>query len=248
MWVYYKKPVDYIESLNTMEDLVNSIISGSINENIVLSLEHNDVYTAGSSAKESDLLIERDKEKGKKKDENKDGAIAAFQNFDIPVVNVSRGGQFTYHGPGQLVCYFILNLADMSLDIKKYINLLQRLIINTLYELNINAFTIDGEIGVFVDKNFISKHECKNKEDKKNEERHEVKSIKKIASIGVKVRRYIAYHGIALNCNTDLRKFLGIRPCGMNGDLQTSIQDLGISVSVSQINDILRKEFYKLFI
>ena len=228
IWIYCKKPVDYIESLNTMENLVNSIISGSINENIALSLQHNDVYTAGSSAKESDLLIDKNVDKTTNNSEYK----THDKNFDIPVVNVSRGGQFTYHGQGQLVCYFLLNLESMSLDIKKYINLLQRLIINTLYELNIDAFTIDGQIGVFVKKN----------------QKFEMDSIKKIASIGVKVRKYITYHGIALNCSTDLQKFLGIRPCGMEGSSQTSIQDLGINVEASEVNEILRKEFYKLFI
>jgi len=158
-------------------------------------LEHESVYTAGSSAKDSSLV----------------------DNKKFPVYKVGRGGDYTYHGPGQIVVYLVINLkkifAPEEPDLKKYIYKLEEIIIRTLAQFEIRAKRKEGMVGVWVNINGKDK---------------------KIAAVGVRVRKWVAYHGISINFNTDLVNFSGIIPCGIRGYGVTSIDECKKNVDKDQ--------------
>ena len=173
--------VDYHKSILFLEDRVNSIIENRDNE-LIWVLTHPKIYTAGTSYKESEIL-----------------------DKSIKIVKTNRGGKITYHGPGQLVCYFVINLNKRSKDIRKFIKLIENTIIETLKEYKINSFNDRKNIGIWV------KHRNKSK---------------KIAAIGVKVRRWIAYHGFSININVDVKNYKKIIPCGIKNKTIGNLYDI----------------------
>jgi len=198
-----KLKTDYLTAQKEQEQALHNVINGET-ETLFIN-ELNDVYTAGTSAN-----IETD-----------------YFNKEIPLVETGRGGEITYHGPGQIVAYPILNLNNRDKDLRKYIENLQQWIINTLDHFDIEAFTTD-DVGVWV--------------------KNDNGSIKKIAAIGIRVRKWITFHGIALNVNPDLEKFNGIVPCGIKTHGVTSIsQILGKEISNQDVEYILIEEFKKTF-
>ena len=195
----------YKDALDLMEQHVQSMILGAQPEKIIL-LEHEDVYTSGTGASSNDLINAN----------------------NIPVYETGRGGKFTYHGPGQRVIYPMLNLgsAERTKDIKKYIADLEKWIISTLNDFNIDAFIVEDRVGIWV-------------LDKGLE--------KKIGAIGVRVKKWITYHGIAVNIFTDLEKFNGIVPCGLKNLGIASMQSLGKSVDFKSFDHALTKRFHDIF-
>lgn len=195
----------YKDALDLMEKHVQSMISGEKSEKIIL-LEHEDVYTSGTGASSNDLI----------------------NTNNIPVFETGRGGKFTYHGPGQRVIYPMLNLgaSNRTKDIKKYIADLEKWIISTLNDFNIDAFIVEDRVGIWV-------------LDKGLE--------KKIGAIGVRVKKWITYHGIAVNIFTDLEKFNGIVPCGLKNFGIASMQNLGKSVDFKSFDHALTRRFHDIF-
>ncbi len=209
-WIKSRNPLDYKIAIVRMEGIVDKIISGDDQETIWL-LEHNEIYTAGTSTKDIHL-------------ENVKGA---------PIIKTNRGGQLTFHGPGQRIIYLMINLERFSYDIRKYVNFLEQLIMNTLYEFNISTHRWDKAIGVWTYKQINSRKIV-------NKERH------KIASIGIRVRKKISFHGISVNINPNLDFFDKIVPCGLENSKATSAKELGVKVSYNDFDEALKLNFEKL--
>jgi len=167
-----KKPINYDFAIKKLEERVAKIIKNRAKKELIWFLEHPSIYTGGSSFKKNEIL---------------DGSIN--------VVKTSRGGKITWHGPGQLICYFVIDLNKRKKDIRKFINIIEKSIINTLREYNILSFSDRKNIGIW--------HKKKNK-------------IFKIAAIGIRIKNWIAYHGFSLNINNDLDSYKKIIPCGIN--------------------------------
>ena len=196
------KPVDSIKSVNILEKRVIDVLQGKKDE-LLWILEHNPVYTAGTSSKIADLL-----------DKN------------LNVIKTNRGGKLTYHGSGQKVVYFVLNLNRRERDIRKLISKIENCIIDILSEYKIKSYPDKKNIGIWVgDKN---------------------KSMK-IAAIGIRVKKWIAYHGFALNVCNDLSKYNGIIPCGIKDKGITSLKKLGIK-KYNNIEKIITKNFLNIFL
>ena len=209
-WIKSRNPLDYKTALIRMEGIVDKIISGDEQETIWL-LEHNEIYTAGTSTKDIHL-------------ENVKGA---------PIIKTNRGGQLTFHGPGQRIIYLMVNLERFSYDIRNYVSFLEQLIMNTLFEFNISTHRWDKAIGVWTYKQINSKKIVK-------KERH------KIASIGIRVRKKISFHGISVNINPNLDFFDKIVPCGLENSKATSVKELGVKVSYNDFDEALKFNFEKL--
>ena len=192
--------VDYKKSIELMEKRVEGINEGNASE-LLWFLEHPSIYTAGTSSNDKDLL-------------NK--------NL-FPVFRTNRGGQFTYHGPGQRVAYVILNVRDRDYNVKSFIRLLEQWIMNSLMDIGIKSFLIKGKVGIWVN----------------NEE--------KIASLGLRIRKGISFHGISLNINPNLEHFSGIIPCGNENSGITSIEKIGLNIKKKEIDKILISNFKKTF-
>ena len=210
-WIKSRNPLDYKIALIRMEGIVDKIISGDEQETIWL-LEHNEIYTAGTSTKDIHL-------------ENVKGA---------PIIKTNRGGQLTFHGPGQRIIYLMVNLERFSYDIRKYVSFLEQLIMNTLYEFNISTHRWDKAIGVWTYKQINSRKIVK-------KERH------KIASIGIRVRKKISFHGISVNIYPNLDFFDKIVPCGLENSKATSAKELGVKVSYDDFDEALKFNFEKLY-
>ena len=196
------KSIDYLESMKILENRVYDVSLGKKDE-LLWILEHQPVYTAGVSSKNKDLL-----------DKN------------LKLIKTNRGGKITYHGPGQKIVYFVLNLNKRNKDIRKLITKIEDCIIEVLKEYNIESFADKKNIGIWVNN--------KNKTEK-------------IAAIGIKVKKWIAYHGFSLNVSNDLSKYKGIVPCGIKNKKITSLQKLGIN-NFSNINDIIANKFLNIFL
>lgn len=198
-WQLYNNLTDYSEILDEMDKMVDDIIENPSHEKVLL-VEHNNVYTAGTSAKPEELIQPR----------------------NIPVYPTGRGGKYTYHGPGQRVIYPILNLTNhgRQKDIKLYVKILENWMIASLAKFDIEAYIIPDKIGIWVKQN--------------NQDA-------KIGAIGVRVKKWVTYHGIAININTDLTKFSGIIPCGLKNDKVTSIHNIGKKISMSDFDEALKQ-------
>ena len=194
--------VDYTESMDALEQRVEDVLLGKKKE-LLWIIEHNSVYTAGTSSNENDLL-----------------------NKNINVIKTNRGGKYTYHGPGQKVVYFVLDLNTRKKNIKNLINNIEKCIIEVLKEYKITSYADKNNIGIWVDH--------KNKP-------------KKIAAIGVKVRKWIAYHGFSLNVANDLSKYKNIIPCGIRDKGITSLKELGVQ-NYGNIEKIIVKKFLNIFL
>ena len=193
--------IDYLRSMKVLEQRVKDVLSGEKKE-LLWIIEHNHVYTAGTSSNKEDLL-----------------------NPNIDVVQTNRGGKHTYHGPGQKVVYFVLDLNKRGKNIKKLISNIENCIIEVLHEYNIKSFADKKNIGIWV-----------NDKDK----------TKKVGAIGIKVKKWIAYHGFSLNISNDLNKFNSIIPCGIKDKEVTSLKELGIK-DFKDINKIIAEKFLDIF-
>jgi len=182
-----KKPIKYEDAIKFMEQRLSKVNENESNE-LIWILKHDDVYTAGTSYKEKEIL-----------------------DKTINVTKTNRGGKITYHGPGQLICYFIIDLKKRKKDIRKFISVIEKTIIETLKLYKIDTFSDKNNIGIWYKDN---------------------NSIKKVAAIGVRISKWIAYHGFSININVNLKKYDSIIPCG--------IEDKGITNL-----DIIKKQDYK---
>ncbi len=209
-WRISDAPVDYAQAVAEMEARAAAIRAGEAQE-LVWLLEHPPLFTAGTSARDADLL----------------------DDLGLPVHRTGRGGQFTYHGPGQRVAYVMLDLDRRGRDLRRYVSNLESWIIDTLARFNVTGERRPGRVGIWVDR---SRDLGPGREDK-------------IAAIGVRVRRWVTYHGIALNVDPDLGRFAGIVPCGISepGLGVTSLADLGIPVSMPEVDAALRASFTRGF-
>tara|TARA_B100000131_G_scaffold82424_1_gene79420 strand:+ start:23 stop:643 length:621 start_codon:yes stop_codon:yes gene_type:complete len=192
-----QKPVKYEDALVFMEKRLSEISKNNIND-LIWILEHEEVYTAGTSYSEKEIL-----------------------DKSIKIIKTNRGGKITYHGPGQLICYFVINLRKEKKDIRKFISLIEKTIIETLEFFNIKTFADKENIGIWHNNN--------------NE-------IKKVAAIGVRVSKWIAYHGFSININNDLKKYDAIIPCGIKDKGVTNLKKIK-DQDYSEINQKLIENF-----
>ena len=197
-----KKPVDYKESIEILEKRVEDVLSGKKKE-LLWVLEHNTVYTGGTSSDEKDVI-----------DKN------------INVIKTNRGGKHTLHAPGQKVVYFVLNLNKRGKDIRKLVTNIENCIISILNEYKIKSFPDKKNIGIWVN-------------DKNNQ--------KKIAAIGIRVKKWIAFHGFSLNISNNLDEYKKIIPCGIKDKDVTSLKALKIK-NYNNIEDIIVKKFLNTFL
>ena len=192
----------YPEAVAFMEERAAAIAAGQRPE-LVWLVEHPAIYTAGTSAKDADLLDAR-----------------------FPVFKPGRGGQFTYHGPGQRVGYVMLDLKQRGGDVRAFVHDLEEWLIRTLAAFNVKGERRQGRVGIWVARG--------TKEDK-------------IAAIGVRVRRWVTFHGVSLNIDPDLTHFSGIVPCGVAEHGVTSLADLGLLVSMADVDVAMRAAFDEVF-
>ena len=206
-WAVSTGYVDYEPAVAAMEARVAAIAAGEAEE-VVWLLEHPPLYTAGVSAKDDDLL--------------------APDRF--PVHRTGRGGQFTYHGPGQRVAYVMLDLNRRGKDVRAFVHGLEDWIIGALDQFGVEAGMREGRVGVWVER----KGAGWRREDK-------------IAAIGVKVRKWVSFHGISLNVEPDLDHFGGIVPCGITEHGVTSLVDLGVLATMDEADGALKASFQRVF-
>ena len=176
-----KNPIKYEEAIKLMEERLINLNENKSNE-LIWILEHNDVYTAGTSYNENEIL-----------------------DKSINIIKTNRGGKITYHGPGQLICYFVIDLKKRNKDIRKFISLIEKTIIDTLKYYKIDSFADKENIGIWSDNN---------------------SKIKKIAAIGIRVSKWIAYHGFSINIDNDLEKYHSIIPCGISDKGVTNLKKI----------------------
>jgi lipoyl(octanoyl) transferase len=200
-WKTSETPVDYPEAVQFMEERVD-LIRGGRESDLVWLLEHTSLYTAGTSAKAADLLDAR-----------------------FPVHETGRGGQYTYHGPGQRIAYVMRNLPER--DLRFYIHNLEEWVIRALSHFGVRGERREGRVGIWVV--WDGGREAK------------------IAAIGVRVRHWVAYHGVAINVDPDLSHFNGIVPCGIHDSSVTSLRDLGIQATMADMDAALKKEWAPIF-
>ena len=191
------KPVNYIESINMLERRVSEVLLGKKNE-LLWILEHDTVYTGGTSSNTSDLI-----------------------NKKLKIIKTNRGGKYTVHSPGQKLIYFVLNLNKREKDIRKFVNQIEDCIINILKNYKVTSKADKENIGIWVNE-------------------------KKIAAIGIRVKKWIAYHGFSINVSNDLNKYKEIIPCGIKDKGVTSLQNIGIK-NYNNIDKIIKKEFLNIF-
>jgi lipoyl(octanoyl) transferase len=207
-WAVSRAPVAYPDAVAAMEARVQAIIDGRAGE-LVWLLEHPPLYTAGVSAKPADLL--------------------APDRF--PVFQSARGGQYTYHGPGQRVAYVMLDLRRRRQDVRAFVTALEDWMIGALAAFNVEGQIRPCRVGVWVERKTPG---LPTREDK-------------IGAIGVKLRRWVSFHGISLNVEPDLDHFAGIVPCGITEHGVTSLVDLGMPVTLDEADEALRASFVKRF-
>jgi lipoyl(octanoyl) transferase len=194
-----KKPVEYNKAINFLERKL-SIMKEKEMPDLIWALEHPEVYTAGTSFSKSEVL-----------------------DNSINLVRTNRGGKITYHGPGQSIFYFVIDLNKKKKDIRKFINIIENTIIGTLKEYKINSFADKDNTGVWVvDKN----------------------KVKKIAAIGIRVSKWIAFHGFSININNDLNKYKKIIPCGITDKGVTNLKSIKVQ-DYKELNDKIINNFIK---
>ena len=192
-----QKLVKYEEALRLMEERLLQIDQKK-SKDLIWVLEHENIYTAGTSYKENEIL---------------DNSIKVFKT--------NRGGKITYHGPGQLVCYFVIDLKKIKKDIRNFISIIERTIIDSLKSYNINTFSDKENIGIWFDDN---------------------SKIKKVGAIGVRVSKWIAYHGFSINIDNDLKKYDAIIPCGIKDKGITNLKTIN-NQSYADLKDRIIKNF-----
>jgi lipoyl(octanoyl) transferase len=207
-WAVSRAPVAYDVAVAAMEARAAAIAEGRAGE-LVWLLEHPPLYTAGISAKPADLL----------------------DPHRFPVFETARGGQYTYHGPGQRVAYVMLDLTRRTRDVRAFVAALEAWVIGALDRFNVEGAIREGRVGVWVERRTPG---LPVREDK-------------IAAIGVKLRRWVSFHGISLNVEPDLSHFSGIVPCGQTEHGVTSLVDLGLPVTLDEADEALRASFRQVF-
>ena len=175
------KPVNYFDAINILESRLKDLYENNEQE-LIWTLEHNEVFTAGTSYKENEII-----------------------DKSIKILETNRGGKITYHGPGQLICYFVINLNNQNKDIRKFISKIEKTIIDTLKFYNIETFSDKKNIGIWY---------------------NDKSEIKKVAAIGVRISKWIAYHGFSINISNDLRKYKAIIPCGIENKGVTNLMEI----------------------
>ncbi len=190
------KPVNYFDAINILESRLKDLYENNEQE-LIWTLEHNEVFTAGTSYKENEII-----------------------DKSIKILETNRGGKITYHGPGQLICYFVLDLRKKK-DIRKFITIIEKTIIQTLKFYKIETFPDKDNIGIW--------HKYNNE-------------VKKIAAIGIRVSKWIAYHGFAININNDLKNYKKIIPCGISDKGVTNLKNI-LDQDYSNLDDVLIKNF-----
>jgi lipoyl(octanoyl) transferase len=206
-WAIADRPVGYDEAVAEMDARAAMIADGTARERVWL-VEHPPLYTAGTSARADDLI----------------------QPERFPVHQSGRGGQFTYHGPGQRVAYVMLDLKRRDPDLRRFVAALEAWLIGTLDGFNIRGERREDRVGVWV------------RRPEKGEGCED-----KIAAIGIRVRRWVSFHGISLNVEPELSHFEGIVPCGVSDQGVTSLVDLGLPVTLPEVDSMLRAEFERIF-
>ena len=176
-----EKPVKYESAIQFMENRLIDLGKEKTNE-LIWTLEHNEIYTAGTSFDENEILDKK-----------------------INVIKTNRGGKITYHGPGQLICYFVIDLKKRKKDIRKFISVIEKTIIDTLKYYHLNTFSDKNNIGIWYKNN---------------------SKVKKVAAIGVRVTKWIAYHGFSINIENDLEKYKSIIPCGIKDKGVTNLKEI----------------------
>ena len=192
-----QKLVKYEDALRLMEERLLQIAQKK-SKDLIWVLEHENIYTAGTSYKENEIL-----------------------DKSINIFKTNRGGKITYHGPGQLICYFVIDLKKIKKDIRNFISIIEKTIIDSLKSYNINTFSDKENIGIWYDDN---------------------SEIKKVAAIGVRVSKWIAYHGFSININNDLKKYDAIIPCGINDKGITNLKTIN-NQSYTDLKDRIIKNF-----
>jgi len=176
-----KNPVNYQDAIKDLEHRLSLVFQNKEKE-LIWTLEHNEIYTGGTSYKENEIL-----------------------NNSINFVKTNRGGKITYHGPGQLICYFVIDLRNRKKDIRNFVCIIEKTIIQTLEQFNIKSFADRKNIGIWFD----------NK-----------KETQKVAAIGIRVSKWIAYHGFSINIDNDLNKYKNIIPCGIRDKGVTNLKSI----------------------
>lgn len=206
-WITTDGLTPYADAVAFMEDRADAIARGSADECVWL-VEHPPLYTAGTSAKAADLT-----------DPDR-----------FPVHITKRGGQYTYHGPGQRVAYVMLDVGRRGHDVRRFVQDLERWVIATLDRFNVKGEIREGRVGVWVQRNDKPPTVTGLAEDK-------------IAAIGIRLRKWISFHGISINVEPDLDHFSGIVPCGITDHGVTSLVDLGLPVTMADVDVALRQTF-----
>ncbi len=199
------KLIDYKDSIKMMEQRIQEIHQGTQNE-LIWFLNHNHIYTQGTSASNKEII----------------------KNTNTPILKTNRGGKTTYHGPGQRIVYFLLDLNKRKKDVRKFITTIENSLIEFLNIYNIQATTFTNRVGIWVT-------EAHNKPLAKEE---------KIGAIGLRLKKWITYHGLSFNINPDLNYYNSIHPCGLKDYKITSLKKLGVKISV----ELFDQEFGKIFI
>ena len=210
-WFVSHRPVAYDDAVDFMEERAAQIARGEAGECVWL-LEHPPLYTAGTSAKEADL-VDRD---------------------CFPVFKTGRGGQYTYHGPGQRIAYVMLNLKQRQPDVRRFVSALEQWIIATLDDFNIKGERREDRVGVWVQRPEKPAATGTIAEDK-------------IAALGIRLKKWVSLHGISINVEPELDHFEGIVPCGVREHGVTSLVDLGLPVTLEGVDVVLRQNFEHLF-
>lgn len=211
-WITSDTPVDYQEATDFMEARAAAIAAGEADECIWL-LEHPPLYTAGTSARVEDLT---DPER-------------------FPVYPSKRGGQYTYHGPGQRVVYVMLDVGKRGHDVRRFVQQLEDWVIRALAEFNLTGHIRCGRVGVWIER-----------PDKPRTTTGEI-AEDKIAAIGIRLRKWVSFHGISINVEPDLEHFTGIVPCGITEHGVTSLVDMGLPVTMADVDVALRRSFDEVF-
>ena len=193
------KPIKYDVAIKLLEERLLDINNNKKN-NLIWLLEHEEIYTAGTNYKEEEIL-----------------------NKDIKLIKTNRGGKITYHGPGQLICYFVIDLKKRKKDIRKFITLIEKTIIESLFEFNIKSFGDPKNIGIWVDNQ---------------------SNIKKVAAIGIRVSKWIAYHGFSINISNDLTKYQNIIPCGISDKGVTNLKFIN-DQNYNTLSNVIVENFTK---
>tara|TARA_B110000027_G_scaffold1650_1_gene1442 strand:+ start:941 stop:1561 length:621 start_codon:yes stop_codon:yes gene_type:complete len=193
------KPVKYDVAIKLLEERLMDINNNKKGD-LIWILEHEEIYTAGTNFKENEIL-----------------------NKKISITKTNRGGKITYHGPGQLICYFVIDLKKRKKDIKKFITLIEKTVIESLSDFNIRSFGDPNNIGIWI---------------------HNNNNINKVAAIGVRVSKWIAYHGFAVNISNDLKKYENIIPCGISDKGVTNLNNVN-KQNYDMLGDVIIKNFTK---